>query len=114
MILDAIGSAAVSELSEQLGQRVFDWASKRNLYASRAFVPGSGATDWPLDHQRLIFTNLQADQIEVRLTEHLLMQPRKTVSFIMSIGSKLEQTLSCFSCRGCNRLDCAYRNEPDC
>ena len=113
MIFDALGSATVSELSEQLGQQVFDWASERNLNASRAFVPGSGATHWPLKHQRLIFANLQADRIGVQLTKHLLMQPRKTVSFIMGIGSKLKQAPSCFSCRGCSRLDCAYRNEPD-
>ncbi len=114
MILDALGSAAVSELGEQLGQRAFGWASERNLNASRAFVPGSGATHWPLKHQRLIFANLRANQIGVQLTQHLLMQPRKTVSFVMGIGSKLEQAPSPFSCRGCARLDCAYRSEPDC
>jgi len=113
MILDALGSAAVSELGEQLGQRAFGWASERNLNASRAFVPGSGATHWPLKHQRLIFANLQANQIEVQLTQHLLMQPRKTVSFVMGIGSRLEQAPSPFSCRGCARPDCAYRYEPD-
>ncbi|MCK4411091.1 hypothetical protein KAV67_02300, partial [Candidatus Bipolaricaulota bacterium] len=48
MILDALGSAAVSELGERLAYRVFDWAHERGLNASRAFEPGSGASHWPL------------------------------------------------------------------
>jgi hypothetical protein len=58
MILDVLGSAVVSELCERLAYRVFDWAKKRGLNASRAFEPGSGASRWPLENQRFIFANL--------------------------------------------------------
>lgn len=111
MILDALGSAAVSELCERLAYRVFTWAKKRGLNASRAFEPGSGASHWPLENQRLIFANLHAEEIGVSLTSHLLMQPTKTLSFLMGIGLELEQASTPFSCQGCKRLDCPYRYE---
>ncbi len=111
MILDALGSAAVSELCERLGYRLFGWAHERNLNASRAFEPGSGASHWPLENQRLIFANLHAEEIGVRLTSHLLMRPTKTLSFLMGIGSEVEQAFTPFSCQGCVRLDCPYRYE---
>ena len=109
MILDALGSAAVSELCERVAYRVFDWAKKNGLNASRVFEPGSGASRWPLENQRLIFANVQADEIGVRLTSHLLMRPRKTVSFLMGAGTEIEQASTPFSCQGCRRTDCPYR-----
>jgi hypothetical protein len=112
MILDALGSAAVSELCERVAYWVFDWAEERGLNASRAFEPGSGASRWPLENQRLIFANVGADEIGVRLTSHLLMRPRKTLSFLMGIGTEIEQASTPFSCQGCRRIDCPYRYEP--
>jgi hypothetical protein len=111
MILDALGSATVSELCERVAYRVFDWAEKNRLNASRAFEPGSGASRWPLENQRLIFANVRADEIGVSLTSHLLMRPRKTVSFLMGIGTEIEQASTPFSCQGCRRTDCPYRYE---
>ena len=111
-ILDALGSATVSELCEQTAYGVFDWAEERGLNASRAFEPGSGASRWPLKNQRLIFANVEADEIGVSLTSHLLMRPRKTLSFLMGIGTEIEQASAPFSCQGCRRTDCPYRYEP--
>ena len=112
VILDALSSAAVSELCERLACRVFDWAKERGLNASRAFEPGSGASHWLLENQRLIFANLRAEQIGVELTSHLLMRPSKSLSFLMGIGTEIEQASAPFSCQGCKRLDCPYRYEP--
>jgi cobalamin-dependent methionine synthase I len=112
MILDALSSAAVSELCEQVAYRVFDWAEERGLNASRAFEPGSGASRWPLENQRLIFANLRAEQIGVELTSHLLMRPIKSLSFLIGIGTEIKQASAPFSCQGCKRLDCPYRYEP--
>jgi len=112
MILDALGSAAVSELCERVAYRVFDWAEEHGLNASRAFEPGSGASRWPLENQRLIFANVRADEIGVRLTSHLLMRPIKSLSFLIGIGTEIKQASAPFSCQGCQRTDCPYRYEP--
>lgn len=111
MILDALGSATVSELCERAAYRVFDWAEEHGLNASRAFEPGSGASCWPLENQHLIFANLRAEQIGVELTSHMLMRPGKTLSFLMGISAEMEQASTPFSCQGCRRTDCPYRCE---
>jgi len=112
MILDALGSATVSDLSERVAYRVFDWAEENKLNASRAFEPGSGANRWSLENQHFMFANVQANQIGVSLTPHLLMRPLKTLSFLMGIGTEIEQASAPFSCQGCQRTDCQYRYEP--
>jgi hypothetical protein len=113
VILNALGSATVSELCEQMAYRVFGWAEEHGLNASRAFEPGSGASRWPLENQHLIFANLRAERIGVELTSHLLMRPHNTLSFLMGIGTEIEQASAPFSCQGCQRTDCQYRYEPE-
>ncbi len=113
MILDAVALAALSQVCDRLGRRVFDWAALNGMAATRAFSPGSGASHWELEHQRLIFAHVPADRIGVRLTSHLLMQPSKSVSFLMGIGRGVTQATDPFSCAGCERLDCPYRHVPN-
>ena len=112
VIIDAIGSATVSELCERAAYQVFDWAEEHGLNASRAFEPGSGASSWLLENQHVIFANLRAEQIGVELTSHLLMRPGKTLSFLMGIGKKIVQASAPCSCQGCRHTDCPYRYEP--
>lgn len=112
MILNALGSAAVSELCERLGKRIFDWAAAQGLNASRGFEPGSGAGRWPLERQRIVFANLPAEEIGVVLGPQLSMWPAKTLSFLMGVGARIPQGDHPFSCQGCKRIDCVYRYEP--
>lgn len=113
MILNALGSAAVSELCERLGKRIFDWAAAQGLNASRGFEPGSGAGCWPLERQRIVFANLPAEEIGVVLGPQLSMWPAKTLSFLMGVGARIPQGDHPFSCQGCKRIDCVYRYEPE-
>ena len=112
MILNALGAAAVSELCERLGKRIFDWAAAQGLNASRGFEPGSGAGRWPLERQRVVFANLPAEEIGVVLGPQLSMWPAKTLSFLMGVGARIPQGEHPFSCQGCKRIDCVYRYEP--
>jgi len=112
MILNALGAAAVSELCERLGYRIFDWAAAQGLNASRGFEPGSGVGHWPLERQRIVFANLPAEEIGVVLGPQLSMWPTKTLSFLMGVGARISQGNHPFSCQGCKRIDCAYHYEP--
>jgi len=113
MILDAIAMTGLSLIGERLGYAVFDWANERGLSASRAFSPGAGASGWKLEHQRFVFAHLPKKPLGVRLTPHFLMQPSKSVSFVIGIGEQVVQAKQPFSCEGCDRLDCAYRHIPN-
>jgi len=113
MILDAIAMTGLSQIGDRLGRAIFDWAKGRGLSASRAFSPGAGASGWGLENQRFLFAYLPRDPLGVRLTPHFLMQPSKSVSFVIGIGGRVKQAAYPFSCEGCDRFDCAYRHIPE-
>ncbi len=113
LILDAYAMTALSRVADALGHEVFAWAAAHGLAASRSFSPGAGSSGWPLERQRFVFAHLPDDRLGVRLTEHHLMQPSKSVSFVIGIGSDMVQAAHPFSCAGCDRLDCRYRHVPE-
>ena len=112
LILDALGSAAVSELAEMVASEIRQWARERRYGVSRAFEPGAGAGDWPLANQRLVFGRLPAEELGVTLTEDLLMRPRKSLTFVVGIGESVMRASQPFSCAGCPRADCPFRYVP--
>ena len=108
MILDAIALTGLSQVGDELGRRIFAWAEEKGLASSRAFSPGSGL--WGLDNQRVVFGHLPAEPLGVRLTEHYLMRPSKSLSFAVGIGGQVKQATYPFSCEGCSQVDCAHRH----
>ena len=112
LILDALGSAAVSELAETVASEIRQWARERGYGVSRAFGPGAGAGDWPLANQRLVFGRLPAGELGVTLTDDLLMKPRKSLTFVVGIGENVMRASHLFSCAGCPRADCPFRYVP--
>lgn len=112
MILDAIAMTGLSIIGDRLGHAAFEWAAERGLSASRSFSPGAGASGWPLAYQQFLFAHVPNERLGVRLTPHYLMQPSKSVSFVIGIGEKVKQAKRAFSCEGCDRFDCAYRHIP--
>ena len=112
LILDALGSAAVSELAETVASEIRQWARERGYGVSRAFGPGAGAGDWPLANQRLVFGRLPAEELGVTLTNDLLMKPRKSLTFVVGIGENVMRASHLFSCAGCPRADCPFRYVP--
>lgn len=113
MILDAIAMTGLSLIGDRLGRAIFDWAKARDLPASRSFSPGAGASHWGLEYQRFLFAHLPGRPLGVELTDHFLMKPSKSVSFVIGIGGNVTQAKHPFSCEGCARFDCAYRHIPD-
>ena len=100
--LDMIGNLILAEarsyvsgqLCRRFAVRTLSWMS-----------PGS-LEDWPLDAQRPLFALLDGTEaaVGVRLTESLLMLPRKSVS-----GIFFPSETTFFSCRLCPRPRCEGR-----
>ncbi len=82
--------------------------SRHGLSALSSMSPGS-LEDWPITQQRQLFSLFEdpAAQLGVRLTEHMLMVPRKSISgifFPTEVGFQ--------SCQLCPRKDCPGRRAP--
>lgn len=104
-VLDDFGNLAVGSLINHLEQYV---SEKHGLGLVSRMSPGQ--LDWPLDQQRQLFSLF--DEVEnaigVKLTESLLMMPRKSVSGIM-----FPTKVRFISCQLCEREGCPSRR-ADC
>jgi hypothetical protein len=99
--LDKIGNIALSEVRNHLEKHL---CSRFGLDVLSYMSPGS-LEDWPIEEQQPLFSILKAaESIGVRLTESLLMIPRKSVS-----GIYFPTEVTFYSCQLCPRQNCEER-----
>jgi len=103
--LEGLADMALSKAAQYLEQRL-----KRRYALTRlsSMSPGS-LEDWPITQQKLLFSLFGETEklINVRLTEHLLMIPRKSIS-----GIYFPTEVTFLSCQLCPRKDCPSRKAP--
>jgi len=109
LILDTVGSVAVGSISRQIDAMVCQRAQELGMVAGPRFSPGS--VNWSLTEQKVIFSLLPADKIGVSLNDHMLMVPRKSVSFVVGMGSGVLVPRARRPCWHCDRVSCPSR-EP--
>lgn len=80
-LLDQAGALAVARLTELVADEL---RAGRN--AAR-WAPGDDECDQAMEAQRLLFALLPTEEIGVRLTEHNVMLPAKSLSFVLLVGS---------------------------
>ena len=100
--LDNIGNIALIKARKHLEDHL---RSTFALDCLSYMSPGS-LVDWPLEEQRPLFSLLKGaeESIGVRLTENLLMIPRKSVS-----GIFFPTEVTFYSCQLCRREKCEWR-----
>ena len=105
LVLDAVGTAAIEQFCDLLGQQ---WAAEfEGQYLRPRFSPGYG--DLPLALQTPLLGALGAQKnIGVALTDSLLMIPQKSVSAIVGVG-RVGCTERRTDCSACAKADCAFR-----
>lgn len=103
--LDEIGNVALGSAREFLEDHL---RSKFALDGLSFMSPGS-LEDWPIEEQKPLFSVFKGaeESIGVRLTENLLMIPRKSVS-----GIYFPTELRFYSCQLCPRKGCPQRKAP--
>lgn len=107
LALDGAGIAAVSKVSQVVGERMCDEALARGLRAGMRASPGQEG--WPIEQQRVLFGLLPAEQAGIRLTESCLMLPRKSVSFVVGLGP--EMRVDAVACDFCSKRErCRWRH----
>ncbi len=110
VILDAIASNAAEETASQLTKIILEENTEilqENKHTAR-FSPGY--CRWSVkEGQQLIFSLLPVNKINVKLSPSFMMNPRKSVSFAINIGKKVEKDLGIKECNTCDLVDCNYR-----
>ena len=106
-VLDAIGSGTAEKLAAQVEGKVRINAGLEGQVISRRFSPGY--CDWDVSQQGLIFRALEDNITGIKLTESMLMIPRKSVSGIIGIGLPGNEIEEYNPCVTCLKKDCPGR-----
>jgi cobalamin-dependent methionine synthase I len=106
-VLDAIGSGAAEKMADYVEDRIRRLAKIEGLVTSWRFSPGY--CDWEVSQQKMVFQALNGDSAGIRLTESLLMIPRKSVSGIIGIGLPNRNIENYNPCHTCKKEDCPGR-----
>ena len=107
LALDGLAKAAVDHLAAWLCEKVLQEAERKGFQTTLPLGPG--APEWPVEQgQSTIFQSIKPDNRILRLTESFLMIPRKSNSFIVASGRKIQTHGN--SCDFCNLKEtCRYR-----
>ena len=99
---DVIGNIALSATSKFVEKQL---QSRYGLDGMSFMSPGS-LSDWPIEEQKPLFSLFgeEATPVGVKLTQHLLMLPAKSIS-----GIYFPTEVSFFSCQLCPRDKCPGR-----
>jgi len=108
LALDGLGTAALGRLSTSVCRHVDEMAARAGLQATVPLSPGMDG--WALaEGQRDLFGLVDAGGIGVRLTSSCQMVPRKSVSLVIGMGSRVARGES--PCEWCGMRDrCRYRS----
>ena len=106
LALDAVGTVAVEDFSRKIRKLARQEVKERGFKTSRHFSPGYGG--WDVSQQKIIFKNIPADNIGVRLTKGYMMLPQKSLSWAIGVGKEIitpsEEDNNCGNCQSkyCN------------
>ena len=106
-LIDMTASAVTEKTVDYLHDFVGSEMKKQNLNITNRYSPGY--CDWPVSDQHLLFSMLPENFCGIRLSESALMQPIKSVSGIIGIGSNVE--FRDYLCDRCNIKDCTYHEK---
>lgn len=108
-ILDAMGSVAVESVVDKFQKRMRARYRAEGREVSLRFSPGY--CDWPLPEQKKLFHFFDSFQLDVKLTDSCLMQPRKSVSGVFGIipADMPSPARSYNPCLDCSKKTCIAR-----
>ena len=110
ILLDAAATAAVEQAADAM-EKNFSATFAKDGYKMRwRYSPGYG--DWNLTEQAKLFRICGAANIGLRLTEAMMLEPRKSVTAIIGLQKISAQKNSPHAqknCAACEKLDCPAR-----
>ncbi|NOR21578.1 MAG: vitamin B12 dependent methionine synthase [Candidatus Aminicenantes bacterium] len=103
--LETMGDMAIGLIEKYLEKHL---KKHYGLEKLSSMSPGS-LEDWPVTEQKPLFSlfRTEKDPIGVKLTKHMLMIPRKSIS-----GIYFPTEVTFFSCQLCSRERCPARSAP--
>ena len=111
-LLDTVGVMALGTLGDEIRERVENQAAEKGWGVGPALSPGS-LSGWPIRGQRDICALLPLDEIGVRLNEHCVLEPHKSVSMLIGMGPDYDSAHVGSVCHFCCLADRCWRRRED-
>jgi hypothetical protein len=107
-LLDEMASWGVDLVRQQVCVRIEEGLTREGLRASAPLSPGESA--WSVRDQAVIFSLLDAAQINMSLSESMVMYPIKSLSLVLGAGTQAMGVEGATNCDFCTMRDtCNYR-----
>ncbi|GAB4526381.1 MAG: hypothetical protein Kow0063_00570 [Anaerolineae bacterium] len=109
LVLNDLAAWAVDIVRQQLCRCFEEEAKEQGLHISAPLSPGESA--WSVQDQAVIFSLLDAGQINVSLSPSMVMSPVKSLSLILGVGSRAVGIEGASNCDFCTIKErCAYQH----
>ena len=106
-LLDRVGSLAAESLAENTELRMRTRCARKRESCSTRYSPGY--CDWPLEEQRMFAKVLDLSKAGISLTDACMMDPRKSISAVIGIGTGHTFQKHASPCTTCAQPTCVYR-----
>lgn len=109
VLLDAAATSAVEQAADLMEKNFAAKFSKDGYKMRWRFSPGYG--DWNLTEQEKLFKICGAEQIGLKLSSAMMLEPRKSVTAIIGLYSIRNEQLEMRNeaCVNCGKPDCPMR-----
>jgi len=108
LVLNDVAAWAVDMVRQQLCRCFEEEAKAQGYHISAPLSPGESV--WSVQDQAVIFSLLDAGQINVSLSPSMVMSPIKSLSLILGVGSKPVGVEGASNCDFCTIKErCAYQ-----
>ncbi|MFH1754391.1 MAG: hypothetical protein ABIA59_01695, partial [Candidatus Latescibacterota bacterium] len=107
LILDTYGSAAAEAAADVAEGIIRAEIVNKGLTYSKRFSPGYGG--WNVAEQGWVVPALEGDKLGVRLTQGLMMIPRKSITFAVTYGESPVSLRDEDMCDVCDMVTCRFK-----
>lgn len=109
LILDAISTSILFNISKQLYDRIFEFCSSRKLGLTCRIAPGDGEID--ISFQKDIVLKLSNNNdVKFGLVNDYIVKPFKSLTYVFGADSSIKINKKDHSCHTCGNLNCFMRN----
>jgi hypothetical protein len=103
LVLDEIGNAAVSKVASKARNKIRENAATRNLDVSSSLSPG--IEGFETDQQKILCRVASAEKLGVTVGGGIMMQPSKSLSFVVGLGEDMPRWTQAEECQYCRARD---------
>lgn len=109
LILDAISTYVLFDLSNQLNEIIFEYASRYKMGLTCRIAPGDGEID--INYLRTIVSEFSGQpKLKFSIADNYLIKPYKSLCYVFGADVKIPINHLDHHCDQCHNINCIMRN----